>query len=156
MAANSYTLHGLHILEYASGAPCLHDLKEAVDAIGTAISQSASLLVVPMENLDPQFFNLRTGMAGEIIQKFVTYRLRLAIVGDFSELTEESAPLRDFIYEANQGESVWFVSTIEELHAQISREWDILNDGYVAWFQQFVNYTDSAYRAASFLGAKRR
>jgi hypothetical protein len=122
MAATAYTLHGLRILEYESATPSLRDLKDAIEAIGTANSQSADLVVVPMENLDPKFFSLRTGLAGEIIQKFVTYRLRLAIVGDFSELTEESASLRDFMFEANQGESVWFVSTIEELHARVGRE----------------------------------
>ena len=37
-------------------------------------------LVVPEANLCPDFFNLRTGFAGEMLQKFVNYRAKLAIV----------------------------------------------------------------------------
>ena len=51
-------------------------------------------------------------MAGEILQKFSNYRMRLVIVGDFSAL--ESKSLRDFIYESNKGKLVGFVSTAEE------------------------------------------
>jgi hypothetical protein len=37
-------------------------------------------LVVSESDLCPEFFDLRTGMAGELLQKFVNYRARLAIV----------------------------------------------------------------------------
>jgi hypothetical protein len=37
-------------------------------------------LVLLEEDLGPDFFNLRTGLAGELFQKFATYRARLAIV----------------------------------------------------------------------------
>jgi hypothetical protein len=43
------------------------------------------LVIIPAQRLDPDFFRLRTGVAGEFVQKFVTYRLRLAVVGNVSE-----------------------------------------------------------------------
>jgi hypothetical protein len=55
---------------------------------------------------DPQFFQLRTGLAGEILQKFTNYRFVVAIVGDFD--VYDSKSLRDFIYECNQGKQVFF------------------------------------------------
>lgn len=58
------------------------------------------------------FFILSTGLAGEILQKYVNYGGRIAIYGDYSRYT--SKPLRDFIYESNKGKDVFFVSTLEE------------------------------------------
>jgi hypothetical protein len=37
-------------------------------------------LLLSESHLCPEFFNLRSGLAGEMMQKFVNYRLRLAIV----------------------------------------------------------------------------
>jgi hypothetical protein len=58
------------------------------------------------------FFILSSGLAGEILQKFVNYRLKVAIVGDYSHYT--SKPLHDFIRESNRGRDVFFISTIED------------------------------------------
>ena len=56
-------------------------------------------LIISEDDLGQDFFDLRTGLAGELIQKFVNYRTRLAIViatldghGErFSELAREHA-----------------------------------------------------------------
>lgn len=58
------------------------------------------------------FFILSSGLAGEILQKFVNYGIKFAIYGDFSKYT--SKPLRDFIYECNQGKDVFFVAGADE------------------------------------------
>lgn len=62
---------------------------------------------------------LSTGMAGEILQKFVTYGIKLAIIGDYSMYT--SKPLRDFIYESNKGDHMFFTATEDEAIAKLSR-----------------------------------
>jgi hypothetical protein len=69
-------------------------------------------MIIREQNLDPSFFDLRSGLAGEILQKVVNYRLRLGIVGDFSKY--ESKALRDFISESNKGNTIVFVSTVDE------------------------------------------
>ena len=58
------------------------------------------------------FFDLSTGVAGEILQKFVNYRVKLAIVGDFSVDTSKS--LRDYIRECNRGRDICFVPSRQE------------------------------------------
>lgn len=60
----------------------------------------------------PDFFRLKTGIAGEILQMFVNYRSRLAIIGDFSKYPGDS--LRDFIGECNRGRQTFFVAGIDE------------------------------------------
>ena len=69
-------------------------------------------IIIHQRNIDERFFDLRTGVAGEMLQKVVNYRLRLAIVGDFS--IYESNSLKAFILESNRSNTIMFVSTIEE------------------------------------------
>ncbi|MFA6984095.1 MAG: DUF4180 domain-containing protein, partial [Sedimentibacter sp.] len=54
-----------------------------------------------------EFFDLKTKLAGDILQKFVNYHVKIAIVGDFSVYTSKS--LRDFIYESNKGKTIFFL-----------------------------------------------
>ena len=89
------------------------DGSSAMELLATARYETGcSAIVLFKEQLDESFFRLSTGLAGEGLQKFVNYQMRLAIVGDFSHYT--SKPLKDFIYESNQGTHVGFWSTEEE------------------------------------------
>ena len=90
----------------------LHDAQEAAELLMNCRYQGADSLIIHEENLPPTFFDLKTGLAGEILQKFSTYSGRLAIIGDFSKYDSNS--LRDFIYESNKGRRINFVSTFEE------------------------------------------
>ena len=53
------------------------------------------------------------------MQKFVNYQLKIAILGDYSGYT--SKPLRDFIYESNNGGHVFFVGTEAEAIEKLTR-----------------------------------
>ena len=66
------------------------------------------------------FFVLSTGLAGEVLQKFINYGGRIAIYGDFSHYT--SKPLHDFIYESNKGKDIFFVATEEDAVAKLAGE----------------------------------
>ena len=52
--------------------------KDVPDAIGASFG-TPGLLLLP-ENLAPAFFDLRSGIAGDLFQKFSNYRIKLAIV----------------------------------------------------------------------------
>jgi len=75
-------------------------------------------IILVEKNFSPDFFELRSGLAGEILQKFSQYGLYLGIVGDFSSV--ESKSLRDFIRESNRYGRILFVSSPEEALEQ----WD--------------------------------
>lgn len=91
------------------------------DLLSEAFSAGAHTLVVPTTRLPAEFFQLRTGLAGEIMQKFVNYNRRLIVLGDISSLTAASKPLHDLVYEMNQGTSIWFLATREELEARLAK-----------------------------------
>ncbi len=120
-ATRSYELHGVRVLQCAPEGTRLRGDRDAVDLIGTAFEHRAALIVLPVERLDDDFFRLRTRIAGEIIQKFVTYGMRLAIVGDISRHLDESSALRAFVNESNRGKDVWFVASVEELDRRLGQ-----------------------------------
>lgn len=76
-------------------------------------------IVIDKELIIDGFFVLSRGLAGEILQKYVNYGGRIAIYGDYSYYT--SKPLKDFIYESNKGNDVFFVSTLDEAVAMLTK-----------------------------------
>ena len=115
MNDKTYEIHGLRVLEYTGERNSIRSVQQAMDLIAEANHQQASLVIIPVESLDEDFFQLRTGLAGEILQKFVTYGSRLAIVGDISGYLQESRAFCDLVREANRGKQCWFVKTPEEI-----------------------------------------
>jgi len=94
-------------------------VQDALDLIAEASYQGASAVVIPMERLSPDFFSLKTGFAGEMLQKFVNYDMRAAIAGDFSGFGSES--LKAFMRESNRGRHVLFAPTVEEAVSELTR-----------------------------------
>jgi hypothetical protein len=89
------------------------DAQSALDLMATVRHEvNCDRIAIPKSAVKEDFFVLSTGIAGEILQKFVTYQCKLAIFGDFSGYT--SKPLRDFIYESNSGSQIFFVATEDE------------------------------------------
>lgn len=90
------------------------------DVIGQAWGTDARWVAIPADQLPDDFFTLRTGVAGEILQKFVNYRLGLAVIGDISRYTAASSALRDLVLESNQGTQAWFLPTLADLEARLA------------------------------------
>ena len=89
------------------------DAQSALDVLMTAKYDAGTKnIVISKELIVEDFFILSTGLAGEILQKYINYGGRIAIYGDYSHYT--SKPLHDFIYESNKGKDVFFVGTQEE------------------------------------------
>ncbi len=103
----------------ANGPPIV-DRARVLDLIGEAAGQKADFVAIPVERQGADFFDLKTRLAGEMLQVCVTYGLRVAFVGDLSASTERSGALRDFIRESNKGGQVWFVEDIAALGARLS------------------------------------
>jgi len=115
MAATSYNLHGVRIFECPSNGPAVQSEQDALGILGEAMAQQAEMVMLPVDRLSPSFFQLRTGLAGAIAQKFVTYGMRLAIIGAISPVALESPALQAFINESNRGERIWFLDHAGDL-----------------------------------------
>lgn len=113
---------GTTVLALPAAGPLIATEADGNDIIGDAFSEGVALVAIPVVRLGPDFLRLETRVAGTVFQKFANYHLRCAIVGDIAALLEGSKALRDFVRETNKGKSVWFVATLDELRAKLSRE----------------------------------
>lgn len=116
-----YELHGVSVLECVPDGAKLRTYSDAVDLVGKSFENRATLIVIPVECLDDDFFRLNTRIAGELIQKLVQYQRRVAIVGDIARYLAESSALRAFVAESNRGKDVWFVASLDELNRRLAR-----------------------------------
>lgn len=108
-----------NIAELRPGVVTIGSADEIVDILGNASYVNCTKVIIHSDSFASGFFDLRTGLAGEILQKFSNYRMRLAIVGDFSHLKSRS--WRDFIRESNRGRTVCFSSTLQEAISALIR-----------------------------------
>ncbi|AYV31623.1 DUF4180 domain-containing protein [Streptomyces sp. CJ_13] len=113
-------IHDVPVLMCAAEGEPIRGEREVLDLIGNAGYQGAEWVVVPAERFDDAFFRLRTRVAGDIVQKFVQYRLGMAVIGDISRHTEASSALRDFVRECNRGRQTWFLADVEELRERLA------------------------------------
>jgi len=91
------TIHespGGRILEYPTEGSPLGNVSSSLEMIAAARSQDAEWIAVPIERLGEEFFQLGNGIVGEVLQKFVSYHLRVAILGEILSL---SGPARRFM-----------------------------------------------------------
>ena len=110
----------MKVYEVDPAGPVIGDGQAVVELIGETYGSKADLLAIPVERLAPEFFRLSSGVAGEVLQKFVTYGCRVAIVGDIDAHVAPSSALRDFVHESNAGRHVWFVRDRAALDARLA------------------------------------
>jgi hypothetical protein len=112
------TLNGICVAELVSESIEISNEQEALDIMMTAAYQGAAALIIQEKHLIPAFFDLKTQIAGDILQKVSTYSFRLAIVGDFSKYTSKS--LNDFMLESNKTGRVLFVPSVQEAKEKLT------------------------------------
>lgn len=103
------------VLTLPSDGPPIASESDATDVLGDAFADEAGLVAIPVERLDPEFFRLRSGLAGAVTQKFAQYGVQLAVVGDVSRWTAEPGPVADWVRESNRGRQLRFVADVTEL-----------------------------------------
>ena len=113
------TLNGVRVWLCDAAGPGLSSGRDATDIIGEAYGAEVDVIALPAARLTDAFFDLRTRLAGEFVQKFVNYGAALAIVGDISAHVAASTALRDFVNESNSGRHLWFVDDLEALAARL-------------------------------------
>ena len=96
----------------------INNVEDGTDLVGNAYYQGCEKMIICKDNITPDFFDLKTKLAGEILQKFSNYRVRLVILGDFSKV--ESKSLQDFIRESNKGKLVNFLQSKDEAVRRLS------------------------------------
>jgi hypothetical protein len=90
----------------------IKEMQDALDLMADAGYRGAAGIIINEKNLCPEFFDLSTQIAGDILQKFSNYNMKLAIIGDFTKYKSKS--LHDFIFESNKTGRIFFVNSLSE------------------------------------------
>lgn len=106
------------IAEIISDELLIQSAEDGLNILMDLYYQGFDKIIIHAHNMTPLFFDLKNGLAGEILQKFSNYRVHLAIVGDFSKYTSKS--ITDFMYESNKGKQVNFVDSKENALVMLS------------------------------------
>src|SRR5690606_35780243 len=119
----SHVLHekaGERLVEVTSEGVVVQSSQGVLDLIANLVwGNEASGLILHERHVNPSFFDLSTGIAGEIIQKCTNYRVRLGLVGDCQRSPSKS--LQAVIVESNRGSQVYFADTLEEAVDPLAR-----------------------------------
>lgn len=111
----NYTFFGKNdsIVYIKSEDILISDSQSALDLMMTVkYEKDCSKIILDKKAICEEFFRLSSGIAGEVLQKFINYHIKLAIIGDFFKYT--SKPLHDFIYECNKGNDIFFVDNLDQ------------------------------------------
>ena len=103
----THHINHVKVAEIIADSTILNSTEDGLELLGNLYYQGYDKIIIYEQHITPDFFNLKTRIAGEILQKFVQYQMPLAIVGDFSKYRSKS--LYDFIYECNKGKQINFV-----------------------------------------------
>jgi len=112
-------INGKNIAVLRSLGVMIQETQYALDLVAEASFLNSHKIIIKEDQVTPAFFELKSGIAGEILQKFSTYNVQLAIIGDFSKYTSKS--LRDFLFESNKFGRINFVSSFEEAKEKLCR-----------------------------------
>jgi len=113
-----YRIHTSNGKELAEILTCNSRITSPQDLLDIMARVNSSMLIFKKEMLPESFFDLRSGLAGDIMQKIANYRLKMAVVGDFSGCTSPS--LRAFICECNRSSNVVFVDDVNTAIQKLS------------------------------------
>ncbi|MGZ7443314.1 DUF4180 domain-containing protein [Paenibacillus sp. TH7-28] len=111
--------NGTEIAVVSSSKVVIYDVQSALDLMATVRYETGcDRIMMDKSLINESFFDLKTGLAGEIVQKFINYQTKVAIVGDFSGYASKS--LRDFIYESNSGNDLFFMPSEQQAIEKLS------------------------------------
>lgn len=113
--------NNIDIAVVSSEEVLISDVQSALNLLTTIqYKTGCDRMILNKSSIIEDFFDLKTKLAGEILQKFINYQVKLAIVGDFSGYTSKS--LKAFIAESNQWKDIIFVSSEEEAIEKLSAD----------------------------------
>ncbi|MDO4692450.1 MAG: DUF4180 domain-containing protein [Porphyromonadaceae bacterium] len=113
MKINTHNIDNTRAAEIITDKIILRSTEDGLDLLGNLYYQGFDKIIIHKKNITPDFFDLKTKIAGDILQKFAQYQMPLVIVGDFSEYNSKS--LNDFIFESNKGKQINFVKDLSNI-----------------------------------------
>ena len=113
MEIKTHNIDNTKVAEIITDKVILRSTEDGLDLLGNLYYQGFDKIIIHEKNITPEFFDLKTKIAGEILQKFAQYQMPLIIVGDFSKYQSKS--LNDFIFESNKSKQINFIKYLSNI-----------------------------------------
>lgn len=113
MEIKTHNIDNTKVAEIITDKVILRSTEDGLELLGNLYYQGFDKIIIHEKNITPEFFDLRTKIAGEILQKFAQYQMPLIIVGDFSKYQSKS--LNDFIFESNKSKQINFIKDLSNI-----------------------------------------
>ena len=113
MEIKTHNIDNAKVAEIITDKVILRSTEDGLDLLGNLYYQGFDKIIIHEKNITPEFFDLKTKIAGEILQKFAQYQMPLIIVGDFSKYKSKS--LNDFIFESNKSQQINFIKDLSNI-----------------------------------------
>lgn len=113
MEIKTHNIDNTKVAEIITDKVILRSTEDGLELLGNLYYQGFDKIIIHEKNITPKFFDLRTKIAGEILQKFAQYQMPLIIVGDFSKYQSKS--LNDFIFESNKSKQINFIEDLSNI-----------------------------------------
>ena len=86
-------------------------------ALGASLANEG--LILNEADLCPEFFDLRTGLAGEVLQKFVNYRAKLAVI--VPDPRAHGERFSELVYEHGAHSLIRFLASEKDAHQWLEK-----------------------------------
>lgn len=120
MEINVIKINNVKIANIKSNEILIKDVQSALDLMATVRYETdCDCIIIDKSSICEEFFDLSTKLAGDVLQKYINYQFKIAIVGDFSVYNSKS--LKDFIYECNNGKDIFFLPDENQAVEKLSK-----------------------------------
>ncbi len=96
-----YERNDVRYIDFSAAGLLIQTEQDANDLIAVCFEHKTSGIILSAEAFTDDFYKLRTGLAGAILQKFVNYHAKVAIV--FADDARVKGKFKEFLEEANRG-----------------------------------------------------
>jgi hypothetical protein len=92
-------------VKYSTGSGLIAEEQDLLDLLAYCSEAKTDRILLHEKHLHPNFFDLKTGLAGTLFLKLSTYRVKTAIVANWEGRGER---FQELVYECNQGNQINF------------------------------------------------
>ena len=110
MATNIHDYNGKKIAEITGSGIIVGAVNDAMQIMMDQSYAGVRRVIFHKSNVVDDFFDLKTRLLGDLLQKAANYKIKIGFIGDFS--TIDSKSLKAFITESNQGKQTFFTETV--------------------------------------------
>jgi hypothetical protein len=106
------TADGKTYIEISPSQSFISSERDVLELFADSYEYNTSLFLLYESNFHPDLFDLKTGLAGAVFQKFAVYHARAAVVLDLGE--KKNKRFEEYMYESNQGNQVRYFTDREK------------------------------------------